>query len=210
MANIKRCVQCGILKEEEEFRKYTYSRQKETKGRYRLCKSCEKINARYRFLQGRRTDLCLTTANLLELNKIDKLFDTLEERGLRTPRATVPVDADPIDDLLAFYAVDTAATTVSTIASAPLLDIPSELNEWLTEDPSQWALNDLSPEFLQETVYESLKAKYRPQLGIDKERMLPIYNDTYKSVLNDILRRFDDYEETYAIMAEAEETDTTE
>ena len=45
-------------------------------------------------------------------------------------------------------------------------------------------------------MYESLKAKYRPQLGYDSERGLPIYDDTFKDVLNQILRRFDDYEDS--------------
>ena len=66
----------------------------------------------------------------------------------------------------------------------------------LDQDPSEWVEKGLSPEYLQETVYESLKAKYRPQLGYDSERGLPIYDDTFKDVLNQILRRFDDYEDS--------------
>ena len=61
------------------------------------------------------------------------------------------------------------------------------------------------PEYLQETVYESLKAKYRPQIGVDKQTYLPIYDDTYKNVLNQILRRFDDYEEAYSLNDTLEE-----
>ena len=67
---------------------------------------------------------------------------------------------------------------------------------WLEQDVNEWVENGLSPEYLQETVYESLKAKYRPQLGYDSERGLPIYDDTFKDVLNQILRRFDDYEDS--------------
>ena len=33
---------------------------------------------------------------------------------------------------------------------------------------------------------------------MDKETYLPIYDDTYKDVLNQILRKFDYYEEQYA------------
>lgn len=77
------------------------------------------------------------------------------------------------------------------------VEVPEELLHWLTVDVQEWYMNDMSPEFLQETIYESLKSKYRPQIGIDKDRYIPIYDDTYKQVLNDILRRFDDYEESY-------------
>ena len=39
MSKVKRCVQCGILKEEDEFRPYTYSKSKGTSGRYRILKA---------------------------------------------------------------------------------------------------------------------------------------------------------------------------
>ena len=56
----------------------------------------------------------------------------------------------------------------------------------------------MSPEYLQETVYESLKAKYRPQTGFNRDTGMPIYDDTYKAELNQILRLFDEYEEAVA------------
>ena len=64
-------------------------------------------------------------------------------------------------------------------------------------DPAEWqeesSVLNTSGDHLQ-----SLKAKYRPQTGVDKETYLPIYDDTYREVLNQILRKFDDYEEQYA------------
>jgi hypothetical protein len=77
----------------------------------------------------------------------------------------------------------------------PTQEVPDELQHWLTVDTQEWKKDNISPEYLQETVYESLKAKYRPQVGVNKETFVPIYDDTFKAVLNQILRRFDDYEE---------------
>jgi len=46
-------------------------------------------------------------------------------------------------------------------------------------------------------VYEELQKKYRPILRIDEETMLPVYDDTYRDVLQKILERFDKYEDEY-------------
>ena len=48
MADMKRCIQCGLLKNVDEFRRYTYAKEKDTDGRYRLCKQCEATNTTYR------------------------------------------------------------------------------------------------------------------------------------------------------------------
>ena len=70
-------------------------------------------------------------------------------------------------------------------------EVPAELSRWLTEPLTE------EPEYYQDEVYEQLKAKYRPKTKIDKDTMLPIYDDTYKPVLDSILERFDDYEDKY-------------
>jgi hypothetical protein len=128
-------------------------------------------------------------------------------RGLRVP--TMPVQAQEeetsVDKLLSFYATATPQTQ-SVIAPVVIAqNIPDELTEWLNADTATWYAQGISPEYLQETVYESLKAKYRPQIGVDKETYLPMYDDTFKDVLNKILRRFDDYEEEYSNDASEEE-----
>jgi hypothetical protein len=211
VSSVKRCVQCGLLKEADAFRKYTYSKQHGTEGRYRICKACEAINAAYRRAKQLLSQVSWTDdlekAMKVEqahrtIKKTDKLYDVLRARGLRVPTdPAVPETQDNIDTLLEFYAAEAPVKSTVAIAPAPV-DIPDELTHWLTVDTREWAEANISPEYLQETVYESLRAKYRPQVGVDKDTYLPIYDDTYKSVLNDILRRFDDYEEECSLIEE--------
>jgi len=203
MSEMKRCVQCGLLKEAEEFRPYTYSIEKGTGGRYRICRTCEKINARYHTLKKQveaTSGYSGASFDYTELHEIQELYAVLEARGLRTPTAAVKVK--PLSDtasLLAFYAeAPTVVKPKVMIATKTTVDIPEELSIWLKAPFVEWEEKGLSPEFLQETIYESLKAKYRPQTGVDKERFIPVYDDTFKDVLNEILKRFDDYEEEYA------------
>lgn len=214
MGKVKRCVQCGILKEEDEFRPYTYSKSKGTSGRYRICKSCEAINTAYRRAKtvietpySSFDNKELYEKSLHIVDRTDQLYRILLMRGLRVP--TMPTQAQEeetsVDKLLSFYA---AASPTAPSVIAPVViaqNIPDELTEWLNADTSTWYAQGISPEYLQETVYESLKAKYRPQIGVDKETYLPMYDDTFKDVLNKILRRFDDYEEEYSNDASEEE-----
>lgn len=201
---VKRCIQCGMLKEADNFRQYTYAKEKGTTGRFRICRSCESINSTYTRLHAIRDNaICGSTqyANAMhEIAKIDMLYSVLESHGLRTPRLRseqtkgTAID-DQVTQLTQFYA---QATPTTPRVEIPREDIPDELRQWLEAPVEDWVAHDLSPEYLQETIYESLKAKYRPQTGVDHQTYLPIYDDTYKAVLNDILRRFDDYEEQYA------------
>ena len=119
------------------------------------------------------------------------------------PTKKVPEDPNAgvlgtVDKLFAMYGEKPVGATVTATVVAPPSDVPDELQAWLDADPAEWQAKELSPEYLQETIYESLKAKYRPQIGVDRDTYLPIYDDTYKDVLNQILRKFDDYEEQYA------------
>lgn len=205
---VKRCRQCGLLKEVDKFRPYTYSKRAETEGRYSICRSCEAINSRYKRaidvindpsinpLESHRKDEARQVCN-----QIQELYDILRAKGLKVPDFTTkkPVKADDTSDtiarLKAFYVSDSAVTTTSEAAVEPPEDIPDDLKPWLEKDYTGWTEKGLSPEYLQETVYEALRAKYRPQTGIDKEKLLPVYDDTYKATLNEILRNFDEYEE---------------
>lgn len=199
-----------MLKESEEFRKYTYSKKAETAGRYSKCRACEAINQRFAVLKKRFASgvEMVSTTEAQELSRIKDLFALLDSRGLRVPAysdeaRTLPLipenkSTNAIDKLYGFYAElpETIKTRpVSTVELPEGLDIPDELKCWLDADMRTWVDNELSPEYLQETVYESLKAKYRPSIGVDSERLIPVYDDTYKQVLNEILRKFDDYEE---------------
>lgn len=230
MSNTKRCKQCGILKQAEDFRKYTYSRAKGTEGRYTICKACESINTRYNLLVSRavydRTEDGSTTfysgdaADIAEIRKIESLYKALEDRGLKTPlsRSRTKSVISPVDQIFQFYGIAEQTHTaeqpaekrvapIPKIPTAPEVQniIPSDLQVWLDQDMQEWIDQELSPEFLQETIYESLKATYRPQIGVDQNTYMPIYDDTYKDMLNSILRRFDEYEEMYASIEE--ETD---
>lgn len=212
---LKRCKQCGILKEADEFRQYTYSKSNGTEGRYRICRACENINGSYR-----RARIMLEKAGVRGLRDIDgpgtlmdawntvsrieRLYETLEAQGFSVPQygdspARQLTSDQTIDQLMAFYGVSASGRPgIPTDENVPQDVVPEDLQVWLDQDMQEWIDAGLSPEYLQETVYESLRAKYRPQIGFDRDRGLPIYDDTYKLVLNNILRRFDDYEETCA------------
>ena len=200
MGQVKRCVQCGILKDDFLFRQYTYSKTNETAGRYRICKSCEAINSAYHKAKV-LTDDALNMSNPAAwqkahviISKTMQLYALLEKRGLRVP--TMPEDTNgssKIDQLLAYY--DTPAPFMQPTVAIQPISLPDELEHWLSVDTQEWKDAALSPEYLQETIYESLKAKYRPQTGVDHETFLPVYDNTYKEILNQILRRFDNYEE---------------
>lgn len=199
MSEVKRCIQCGLLKELDEFRRYTYSKANDTEGRYRICRTCEKINARY-------NSICKEPTRWIEERKeIEQLYAKLRSLGLKVPNNEEDAgQKSAVGMLLDFYA--DAPIPVPAKPIEPIViddDTPSELQYWIDTDPAEWIAQGLSPEFLQETVYESLKTKYRPQTGIDKERFIPVYDDTYKDILNAILKKFDDYEESY----EEEEAD---
>lgn len=226
MANVKRCKQCGVLKDVGAFRPYSYSKQKGTAGRFRICRQCENINSTYRRLCAEREKFknnetgsysyqpaqsAYWNSLVAEIEKIEGIYRLLEARGYSVPltkKAEGPVTLvaskvdDYLDQLSSFYgAAD--ATPAATKPTAPALepdemDIPSDLKRWLDMTPEDFVMAGLTPDYLQETVYESLKAKYRPQIGTDPATFLPIYDDTYKSILNQILRLFDEYEDAFA------------
>lgn len=210
MSEVKRCIQCNELKPVDGFREYTHSRVRNDKtrvARYRICKDCENINTRYYRAKAaeqsyrgadRYTEKYVNAQ--LEVDKIETLYRALEDRGCRTPlsknqeKPTVIDEVDRLLEKLDMEAKMLPVTGKKIVAPEELTAVPDELKYWLGDE---WKEENQSPEFFQETIYESLKAKYRPQIGIDKEQGIIIYDDTYKRVLNDILRNFDDYEDGY-------------
>lgn len=194
-----------MLKEETCFRPYTHSRGKSEPSRYRICRDCESINTTYRRAREQLDKGGLSLAESSQLSetvsKILQLYRALEAKGLQVPEYGVKKKKSAaetaVDKLLAFYGQQPQEQARQSTVDIPTeIDIPEDLNIWLTQDVNEWIEKGLSPEYLQETVYESLKAKYRPQLGYDSERGLPIYDDMFKDVLNRILKRFDDYEDS--------------
>lgn len=76
---LKRCTSCGVDKPIDEFRTY-YNRQK---GHYPYCKECERIEGRRKYLTKNKEKL--SEDQLVELNKIEQLYDKREDAGLSVP-----------------------------------------------------------------------------------------------------------------------------
>ena len=172
----KVCKQCGELKPQDQFRPYYGGR----KGHYNTCKLCEKINSREKYLARKAV---LSAEDQKELQDIHELWSCQVKLGLKPPRA-VAREPLKLDELVGKYAE--LASKIPNIPAAP-----PELIKWLTEPLTA------EPEYYQEGVYTELSDRYRPQLRIDTDTMLPVYDDTYKEVLHMILERFDAYEDKY-------------
>lgn len=163
-----------------------------------------------------------------EIEKIEGLYALLEAHGYSTPvshtKAAAVQDMIPstvdtyVESLSSFYGAapsDLKKATEQPVATKPTapalqpeeLDVPNDLKRWLEMDMKDFAMAGLTPDYLQETVYESLKAKYRPQVGTDPQTFLPIYDDTYKPILNRILKSFDDYEDYWALQGDEDAED---
>lgn len=182
----KTCRQCGELKPIEQFRSYYGGR----KGTYTICKSCEKINSRAKYLEKKSA---ITEPERSELNKIYTLYDAQQACGLQPPRRGTGRHtelADNLDEMIGRY----SAKAMELSVDAGILEvdnIPIELRTWLTTALTK------EPDYYLDEVYEALKAKYRPMLRVNTDTMMPEYDDTYKAVLEAILGRFNDYEDGY-------------
>lgn len=75
----KRCTHCGETKPLDQFRAYYNGRN----GHYRNCKTCEKINIRYRYLVGKGA--AALPHELEEIHKIERLYEARHAKGLETP-----------------------------------------------------------------------------------------------------------------------------
>jgi hypothetical protein len=82
-------------------------------------------------------------------------------------------------------------TAVKAVDTTGDMSTTDELTDWLvaelTEDPDHYL----------DGVYEYLKNKFRPVIRIDEATQLPVYDETYKTVLEKVLERFNAYEDTY-------------
>ena len=175
----KTCRQCGLLKPIDHYRKYYGGRS----GHYTTCKQCEKINSRLKYLEGKTS---LTEPERIERDKIIQLYEAQQAAGLRPPRrggrsSEVAVD---LDEMIKQY----KPIDVSLVAKA---EVPLELSKWLTCE-----LTD-EPDMYIDEVYEQLCKTYRPIKHIDAATNTPVHDDTYKSVLDAILKRFYEYEDKY-------------
>lgn len=183
----KMCRQCGEIKPIEQFRQYYGGR----KGTYTICRSCEKINSRAKYLEKKGSDI--SAIEQAELNKIYRLYDAQKACGLRPPRRDEGRSTslvDNLDNMISNY----EKKANEMVACSDTLDTkatPAELQQWLTCDLTE------EPDYYLDDVYEELKAKYRPVLRIDADTMLPVHDDKHSAVLDLILDRFNDYEDKY-------------
>lgn len=193
------CKQCGTIKSDDNYRPYHHNKAK----RYNVCLGCEKINSRCKYLVRKEVNNTITDKEATELSTIRELYDVLDAKGLRAPKIGQGRDASMLDDVTALLElhkkdiVQAKATTeslgINLKDDQPLpLSIPEELTRWLTGP-----LDGYTPETLQDEVYDELCEKYRPKKYIDPVSLLPVYDDTYKPVLDKILDRFDEYETDY-------------
>ena len=167
-----KCKQCGDVKDDEKFRQYP-----KTKGRYKVCLNCEKINNKYKYLMRKKT---CTAEELQTMQKIKELYEILETKGMTVPyfvRSKDTSSVSEIDRLLEKY--------------KKANEIPEELIQWKTKDLSPYTPDEL------DEAYQKLKEVYRPSVGVDDDSGLPKYDNTYRTILDEILQRFDEYEDLY-------------
>ncbi|MNB86382.1 hypothetical protein D3C75_333250 [compost metagenome] len=176
---LKRCKQCGEIKPAaENFRKYYHNN---AKGHYKICLACEKINNRYKYLNRK---VSKTASEEGEIKIIEELYEVQKQQGYKPPSKT---ESDSLD-----LAAILAAQKARYSEPVPKPDqIPQELQHWLTVD-----LQAFTPDSL-EVVSDELMAKYKKVIGVDAETLAPIYDDKFRDVLNEILKRFDDFEDAY-------------
>ena len=165
----KRCRQCGEIKPIDKFRPYYNG-----SGTYTICKGCEKINSRAKYL-SRKGDKA-TEADKAELAKINQLYEYQRLAGLKPPRRSTEVESKLEEMISRFKAAS---------------EEPSELQKWLVAE-----LTDV-PEYYTDVVYEQLISKYRPVLHINPDTLTPVYDETHSVLLSQILERFNKYEDEY-------------
>lgn len=193
----KVCKQCGKLKPIDNFRHYYGGRT----GTYRTCLDCERINTREKYLRRKSEGADLSPQETVELERIHVLYHVQRQAGLQPPRTRTETSStmDAVTNMLQEYAAQESkeATDALVNGKRPILPdaesemIPDELRTWLTAELTR------EPEYYQDEVYENLRDKFRPIKEIDQQTMLPVYDNTYKWVLDKILTRFDNYEDEY-------------
>ena len=183
--NAKTCKQCGELKPISQYRQYYGGRR----GTYTMCKDCERINSREKYLTSKGD--ARTAAEEAELRQIHRLYECQLAVGLQPPvkQGRRKPLTDDLDSMIQKYTAirDTEEAAPVTVGTAA----PYELTRWLTAQLTK------DPDYYLDEVYEDLTAKYRPAKGINRSTMMPVYDDTYKDVLDRILERFNEYEDSY-------------
>lgn len=198
MVKTKVCKQCGKMKPLEAFRTYYGNRT----GTYNTCLSCEKINTREKYLRKKSNYNAISDSEAEELEKIHILYKAQRAAGLQPPRLQEKNNslADKLDDMITLYSkqeADLAAEAERSPETSPLS--PATDTEFIPAELQMWRTKELTcePEYYQDTIYELLREKFRPIKEIDQKTMMPVYDNTYKYILDEILTRFDAYEDEY-------------
>lgn len=198
MVKAKVCKQCGKMKPLDAFRTYYGNRT----GTYNTCLSCEKVNTREKYLRKKSNYSTISDSEAEELEKIHILYKAQRTAGLQPPRLQEKNNslADKLDDMIALYNNQEAAIQAEAERSPETSPLsPATDEEFIPAELQMWRTNKLTkePEYYQDVVYEGLREKYRPIKEIDKKTMMPVYDNTYKYILDEILARFDAYEDEY-------------
>lgn len=221
----KKCGQCGQILTLDDF-KIKRTRADGSKARSRYCRECEIDTRNYLALVKQQEAGILSPLQESELAKLNRVFAILEKQGLSTPLSRSPAvpteskKSDHLEAILAQYAQELPAgiTPKKLVDSTPVpsgspegsprqvptvdtSDIPEDLGRWLTETFESWREASMTPEYLNDVVYPTLKAQYRPETGWDAVKLVQTYDDTYKAVLNKISDRFWEYEDWWAEQA---------
>lgn len=213
VTNYKKCAQCGCVLPEDAYKIKYVSKKSGKISRNRFCRNCEEDTRQYNQLTN--------VSSLEELNHDDQkkleafihAFTALERQGLSTPlsrNAIVKTAAHvAIFERLSILqeqgiiekTEEPVTTTVPASNGYTTEVLPVDLRKWLSEPASEilfiewYEKQHFTAEYLNNVVYPTLKAAYRPEIGWNDETMAPLYDDTYKSALNDISNLFWAYED---------------
>ena len=199
--DLKKCKQCGKWKAQDDFRVYSNRNSYHTK-----CKKCESLNASRIRLEKKVQSGAATTKDRETLSNIYKLYEVQRGLGLKPPTVTsnAPLSV-VVESALAEYssysdkALQAGSAAAPTTTPAPNEQVAStddsELQEWLTKDLSNIDL--AADEDYLDNIMDKLDKKYRPVVGRDEFTLKPIYDETYKDLLNEISERFDKYTEEF-------------
>lgn len=224
MTKYKRCAQCGCVLPEDSFKIKYVSKKDGRVSRNRFCRACEYDTRNYNRLINSEK---LTADEQCDLTDYVEVFAALEKRGYSTPlsrNATASVSTahksirDRLSDVLSnedTAPVNVNPTPVLLTAQLPMStnELPADLRKWLEHTAGdelfvQWRdVNLFTTDYLNNVVYPALKAAYRPEVGWDNDKMVPIYDDTYKGILNQISDLFWAYEDWCFANASGESED---
>lgn len=164
------CKQCGEQQPLSAYRQYYGGSQ----GHYRLCKQCECVNSRFKYLSKKLKLGTLRKGEAEELDQIKTLYEYQRAAGLKPPMQQHQKHLD-IGSMIDKYSNRQ----------------PPELSNWLTAELTE------EPSVYMGQVYEELLSKYRPIKSINQKTHMPVYDETYDDVLKKILERFYEYEDKY-------------